>query len=135
MPATWLLLLGSNLDRDERVQAALLALGALGAVTTVTAIRRVPGRGTAPTPDYYNALATLDSALERPALLANLKRIERELGREHGTASVAIDIDLLARRVDSRWQADGHARAKGDLGEPPVPGLLKEAGIVIEDTR
>lgn len=132
MPRTWLLLLGSNLADDARVHAALAALGPLGAVTRVTAIRRLPAHGDASAPDYFNVLATLASDLDRDALVASLKRIERELGRVHGSGRVAIDIDLLACRDDNRWLADAHAIEKNDLEKPPAPLLLREAGITVE---
>lgn len=133
MPGAWLLMLGSNLDGDERVHAALAALRALGPAAFATVILRLPAHGDASAPDYYNALAILESGLDRTALVTNLKRIERELGRVHGSGRVAIDIDLLARRDGGRWIADPHALEKNDIGKPPAPLLLREAGIDIED--
>ncbi|MBS0383667.1 MAG: 2-amino-4-hydroxy-6-hydroxymethyldihydropteridine diphosphokinase [Proteobacteria bacterium] len=132
MPRIWLLLLGSNFDSNERVHAALAALRALGPAALVTAILRLPAHGGARVPDYYNALATLESSLDREVLVGNLKRIEHELGRVHGSGRVAIDIDLLACRDGGRWLADRHAIEKGDLGQSPVPQLLREAGIRID---
>jgi len=132
MTGTWLLMLGSNLDGDERVHAALAALRALGPVAPVTMIRRLPAHGDASAPDYHNVLATLESGLDRTALVADLKRIERELGRVRGSGRVAIDIDLLARRDGARWLADPHAVEKGDIDRPPTPLLLREAGISID---
>lgn len=122
-------MLGSNLDSDERMHAALAALRALGPVTRVTAIRRLPAHGDVDAPDYYNALATLESAMDGSTLVASLKRIERELGRQRGSGRVAIDIDLLACRDGARWIADPHALEKDDLGKAPAPLLLREAGI------
>ncbi|WHZ20239.1 MAG: hypothetical protein OJF55_002388 [Rhodanobacteraceae bacterium] len=132
MAHSWLLMLGSNLDSDERVHAALAALHKLGPAAFVTAIRRLPAHGDAAAPDYHNALATLESALDRTAFVANLKRIERELGRVRGSGRVAIDIDLLAHRDGERWIADPHAVEKGDLAQPPAKLLLHEAGITVE---
>jgi 2-amino-4-hydroxy-6-hydroxymethyldihydropteridine diphosphokinase len=130
--ASWLLLLGSNLDSDARVHAALAALRKLGPAACVTAVRRLPAHGDAGAPDYHNVLATLESALDRTTLVANLKRIERELGRERGSGRVAIDIDLLASRDGARWVVDPHALEKHDIKKPPAPLLLREAGIDIQ---
>ncbi len=132
MARTWLLMLGSNLDSDERVHAALAALRALGPAAPVTEIRRLPAHGDASAPDYYNVLVTLESGQDRTALVASLKRIERGLGRVHGGGRVAIDIDLLARRDGACGLADPHAIEKGDLDQPPATVLLREAGIAIE---
>lgn len=128
----WLLLLGSNLDDDARVRAALDALCTLGPVNQATAIRRLPAHGDASAPDYHNALATLHADLDRDTLVAHLKRIEKELGRVRGSGRVAIDIDLLARQDGARWVADTHAFEKGDLAHAPAPLLLREAGIDVE---
>ncbi|MBN8737736.1 MAG: 2-amino-4-hydroxy-6-hydroxymethyldihydropteridine diphosphokinase [Xanthomonadales bacterium] len=132
MTSSWLLMLGSNLDGDERVHAALAALRMLGPAKFVTTIRRLPAHGDASAPDFHNVLVTLESGRDRAALVADLKRIEHELGRVHGSGRVAIDIDLLARRDGVRWLADPHATEKGDLDQPPARVLLREAGIAVE---
>lgn len=132
MARAWLLLLGSNLDSDERVHTALAALRKLGPAEFATTIRRLPAHGDAASPDYHNVLAMLESGLDRATLVANLKRIERELGRVRGGGRVAIDIDLLASREGARWVADPHAVEKDDIERPPAPLLLREAGIDIE---
>ena len=132
MQRAWLLMLGSNLDDDARIHAALTVLATLGPTRLASSIARLPAYGGASTHDYYNALATLESSVDRDALVANLKRIERELGRERGSGRVAIDIDLLAQREGDRWIADAHAVDKGDLAQPPTRLLLAEAGISVD---
>lgn len=132
MPNSWLLMLGSNLESDERVRAALAALRALGSTKLLTAIRRLPAHGDANAADYYNALALLESESDRTTLVANLKHIERELGRVHGSGRVAIDIDLLACRDGSRWIADPHALEKNEFGQLSTSGLITDAGMTIE---
>lgn len=132
MARTWLLLLGSNLATDERVRAALSALHGIGVAAFLSSIVKSPAHGDAGAPDYFNALVKLESDLDRAALVANLKRIERELGRVHGSGRVAIDIDPLACRDGARWLADPHAVEKGDLNRPPASTLLREAGIDIQ---
>lgn len=132
MLRTWLLLLGSNLASDGRVHAAVTALRSLGTPALSSPIVRSPAHGGVHAYDYFNALVTLESDQDRTTLVANLKRIERELGRVHGSGQVAIDIDVLACHDGRRWLADEHAVAKGDLEQPPTPILLREAGIAID---
>lgn len=132
MPRTWLLLLGSNLDTDENLRAALTALHGIGVAAFASSIVQSPAHGGAHAHAYFNALVTLESGLDRAALVGSLKRIEHELGRVHGSGRVAIDIDLLACHDGTRWLADAHAVAKDDLAQPPTPTLLREAGIVIQ---
>lgn len=132
MANAWLLQLGSNFASDERVHAAISALGGLGVAALVSSIVRSPAHGDVRAPDYFNALVTLESSLDRAGLIGNLKRIERELGRVHGSGQVAIDIDVLAGYDGERWLADEHAVEKGDLDQPPTPTLLREAGIRID---
>lgn len=131
MAGAWLLVLGSNLDSDERMHAALAALLNVGPAIWASPIVKSPAHGGVPAPDYFNALVALESALDRAALVVNLKRIERELGRVHGSGRVAIDIDLLARRDGTRWLADPHAVEKNDLDRSPVSDLLRQAGIEV----
>ncbi|MDE2271275.1 MAG: 2-amino-4-hydroxy-6-hydroxymethyldihydropteridine diphosphokinase [Xanthomonadaceae bacterium] len=137
MPARrWLLLLGSNLAEPQRMHDALAALAALGAVVAATPILRLPARGDA-TRGYYNALATLESGLDREALRARLKQIEHGLGRRRdGSGEVAIDIDLLATREADRWQPDPHALEKDEFTQTPARELLEAAGIsIVADPR
>lgn len=133
MPAhRWLLLLGSNLATPERVQQALERLALLGRVKPLTPIERTPARAD-PSRFYYNALAALNSELDREALRAQLKRIEAGLGRvRDGSGVVAIDIDLLAKHENGRWRADPHALAKREFAQTPARELLAAAGLALE---
>jgi 2-amino-4-hydroxy-6-hydroxymethyldihydropteridine diphosphokinase len=129
----WLLLLGSNLAEPERVQQALGRLAALGEVERLTPIERMPARGD-PSRFYHNALAALACDLDRATLRARLGRVEADLGRvRDGSGEVAIDIDLLARQENGRWQADPHAFEKNEFTQTPARELLAAAGIVVGD--
>jgi 2-amino-4-hydroxy-6-hydroxymethyldihydropteridine diphosphokinase len=128
----WLLLLGSNLPHDGCMTAALARLSQCGETTALTPIRRFAahdgGRG-----EYFNALATLASELDAPALAGRLKQLEAELGRRRdASGQVAIDLDILAcADADGAWRADAHAMAKREFVQPPVASLLREAGIAL----
>lgn len=96
--------LGSNLgDRTAMLEAATAAIGKLPGVK----VRRrskvhpspalLPPGDTTPQPDYLNQVLELSSALSAPELLAALKQIEKEMGRDPGGrwAPRIIDLDLL----------------------------------------
>ncbi|MCX5671909.1 MAG: 2-amino-4-hydroxy-6-hydroxymethyldihydropteridine diphosphokinase [Planctomycetota bacterium] len=100
MPTAYLGL-GSNLgDRRGSLEAALAALRAHPAVRVmaVSALMETapvggpPGQG-----PYLNGAAAIETDLEPAALLAELKRIERALGRREGPrwGPRPIDLDIL----------------------------------------
>lgn len=89
--------LGSNIDREHNLRAAIQALrekfGTL-AVSTVYESRAVGFDGD----NFYNAVAAFDTELDIPSTLAALSAIEESLGRVRGAAKFAprtIDLDLL----------------------------------------
>lgn len=131
MSERWLLLLGSNRERRDTLDAALQRLTTLGVVEVVAApraMRPASGRG----PDYFNALAIIVATGEAGDLKRRLRAIETALGRDRTQRQcVAIDIDLLAHDAGSGWRADPHAIEKGDVGSWPAVELLREAGIVV----
>jgi len=92
--------IGSNLDRPR--DQVLAAFDALGTVSQT----RVTGRsplycsapiGGPPQPDYVNAVARLETALDPDALLDALRAIEAKQGRARGAANAPriLDLDLL----------------------------------------
>jgi len=91
--------LGSNLGAaGENVENALVRLAELGAVTARSRLYRSRPWGVTDQPPFVNAAALLETALGPHALLAALKELERELGREAGLrwGPRAIDLDILA---------------------------------------
>jgi 2-amino-4-hydroxy-6-hydroxymethyldihydropteridine diphosphokinase len=92
--------LGSNLDHPrEHVLAALDELGRLPQTQVVSRSRlyRSAPLGHAAQPDFVNAVACLETALEPPRLLTELQAIERLHGRERPFphAPRTLDLDLL----------------------------------------
>ena len=94
--------LGGNLGSVAATLAsAFLALDALpqSRLFARSSIYRSPAWGMTDQPDFLNAVAALDTALEAPALLAELLRIERAAGRERAGAvrwgPRTLDLDLL----------------------------------------
>jgi 2-amino-4-hydroxy-6-hydroxymethyldihydropteridine diphosphokinase len=90
--------IGSNLDDPARhVREALGALGRLGALRASALYRSEP-LGDPDQPWYVNAAATLETALEPPALLAELRNLEQAAGRPAERprwGPRVLDLDLL----------------------------------------
>ena len=92
--------LGSNQGESIRLlQTALDALDALPGtkVTAVSSLYRTAPVGYADQPDFYNAVAELETSLSPRALLGACLGIEAALGRVRTfrNAPRVIDIDLL----------------------------------------
>lgn len=93
--------LGANLgERRETIDAALARLDEhpairVGAVSAL--IDTEPVGGPAGQPNYLNGAAAIETDLEPAALLAELKRIEHDLGRREGPrwGPREIDLDIL----------------------------------------
>lgn len=130
-----LLVLGSDAADSASIEAALAALAGLGQLEVLTAIRITPDASAIrPDPErgYRNVLVRLDCDLERDALRAQTRRIERGLGRRAGDPRVPIDIDLLATHTAGRWVVDTRALQKGETRRAHVRALLAEAGIRLD---
>ena len=130
----WLLLLGSTLDSDERIHAALRELQSLGDVALRAPIQHGPGSRDARR-CYFNALVEVVFDGDADALIAALKVIETRLGRRRDGDEVAIDIDLLAREVGGIWCADAHALDKGEFEQAHAVALLRAAGVEVNVGR
>ena len=93
--------LGSNLeDPPSQVRRAFQALAALPACRCVARspwYRTAPVGGPSGQPDYLNAVAALDTALDPDALLAALQEIESAQGRMRNVrwGPRTLDLDLL----------------------------------------
>jgi 2-amino-4-hydroxy-6-hydroxymethyldihydropteridine diphosphokinase len=124
--------LGANLpsaagEPRTTLEAALAQLGRDG----VRVVARSRWYRSAPVPhaaqpDYVNAVASVETALEPRDLLALLHRIEQEFGRARGAANAArtLDLDLLAY----------HERvSEGGEGAPilPHPRLHQRAFVLL----
>ncbi|WP_052508143.1 2-amino-4-hydroxy-6-hydroxymethyldihydropteridine diphosphokinase [Sphingomonas hengshuiensis] len=72
------------------------ALAALGGVVAVSPVLLTPPLGPSKR-RFANAVALIESAESPPALLARLKRIERDFGRRRGQnwAARVIDLDII----------------------------------------
>lgn len=92
--------IGSNLDGPQaRVRAAFDELDTLprSRVTARSSLYRSAPLGGPPQPDYVNAVARLETALDPDSLLQALLAIESRHGRERSArdAPRTLDLDLL----------------------------------------
>jgi len=92
--------LGSNLgDREEALRAALREIDArgVGRVLAVSSFIETAPWGVTDQPSFLNAAALVETTLAPEELLAALKGIERDLGREPSRrwAERIIDLDIL----------------------------------------
>lgn len=91
--------LGANLgDRRETLRRAVGALAGLGRVRAVSRIWETAPRHVTDQPPFLNAVVAVEAGAAAPAsVVAELQRIERDLGRVAGPrfGPRAIDLDLL----------------------------------------
>lgn len=92
--------LGANLgDPVQTVRAALAALATLphSRLVATSALYRTAPIGLLEQPDFINAVAALDTALDPYALLQSLQAVEQEFGRvrREKDGPRSLDLDLL----------------------------------------
>jgi 2-amino-4-hydroxy-6-hydroxymethyldihydropteridine diphosphokinase len=92
--------LGSNLDGPEqRVERAIDDLDRIPATRLLarSALYRTAPVGYTDQPDFVNAVALLETALDPESLLASLFELEKAAGRERAIANGprTLDLDLL----------------------------------------
>ncbi len=90
--------IGSNLDNPQaQVRRAIGALWSLGELRAVSGIYRTIPWGKRDQPDFFNAVALLDTDREPAILLNDLKALERRLGRTPGEpwGPRIVDLDIL----------------------------------------
>lgn len=122
--------LGSNIEPERHLPAAVAALRRVGRVVDVSRVWESPGVGDASGPDYCNAAVCLETPLTAEELLAAdgpLRQIEAELGRvrdpHNKSAPRTIDIDLLllgdeARTIGEHVLPDPSIRTRSFVAVP-----------------
>jgi|MudIll2142460700_1097286.scaffolds.fasta_scaffold196066_3 2-amino-4-hydroxy-6-hydroxymethyldihydropteridine diphosphokinase len=91
--------LGSNVgDRFFFLKKAVGSIKALGKVTAISPIYETSPYGFTEQPDFLNAVILLNTRLSAEALLSELKKIEKEVGRMErirwGPREIDLDIIL-----------------------------------------
>jgi 2-amino-4-hydroxy-6-hydroxymethyldihydropteridine diphosphokinase len=94
-----LLSLGSNVEPEKNLPAAVRKLGRYGQVRRVSGVWQSPPLGNPDQPDYLNAALCLETSLSAGELKETaIAGIEAELGRVRGAdrnAPRTIDIDIM----------------------------------------
>ncbi len=112
--------LGANLgDRRAAVEGALAWLAGAGvAVEAVSPAYETAPQQLTDQPPFLNAAARVASDHDPPALLAEVKRMERQLGRDPGGVRYgprAIDCDLLL------WEGGAWSGPGLEIPHPRLP--------------
>lgn len=111
---------GSNLDADDNVRAAIHELARQARLARVSTFYRTAPIGRPDDPWFINGVVAVETDAPALALERNLlKSIEAELGRHRGpdpNAPRTIDLDLLLFEGDPA--ADPHIRERAFLARP-----------------
>lgn len=105
--ATVYLGVGSNIDPERNIPAALRALQRRARITAVSAFYRTPPAGAPGDPDFFNGVVRIETDLEPSELRVEvLRRIEDDLGRRrtsdpNSPRPIDLDIILYEERVSS----------------------------------
>jgi 2-amino-4-hydroxy-6-hydroxymethyldihydropteridine diphosphokinase len=120
------LLLGSNVDKERNLPAAVRLLRRLCHVVAVSRVYETAAVGLAGQPDFLNAAVLVETALEAPALKETvLNRVEKELNRRRQSdkfAARTIDVDLVL--FDDAVFTLGHRRV-------PDPDLRRYLHVAV----
>ena len=91
--------LGSNLgNKKDNIISACQLIGHLGEMVQISSLYETAAWGFNSENVFYNACVEIRTELQPGALLAEIKRIEDNLGRERSSAGYAdrkIDLDIL----------------------------------------
>jgi len=118
--------LGSNIEPEKNMRAAVEMLATLARLRAVSSVWETPPLGLTDQPDYLNAAALAETDLTAPQFKRQVIRpIERALGRvrtaaKFGPRSIDIDIILFNRDI---VQLDNHTIPNRELLERPFVGI------------
>jgi 2-amino-4-hydroxy-6-hydroxymethyldihydropteridine diphosphokinase len=119
------LTLGSNLEPERYLTAAIDRLGAVGRILAISNVYQNPAVGPRSQPDFLNAAVLLETDLPLAEIRARLRQIESSLGRvrsadKYASRTIDLDISLLGEQVVE--SADVHL---------PDPGILKRPYLAV----
>ena len=126
--------LGSNLEPERHLRAALAALAKAFGPLQVSPAYRTPARGFAG-PDFLNLAVAIDTNLAAPALRDWLHALESRLGRDRSAprlSSHTLDADLVLYGEQILDDGDGLRLPRDDLTAPYV---LKPLVDIAPDAR
>ena len=120
-----ILALGANVgDPLAQLAEAVARLREVIEITAISGVYRTPPVGFVDQPDFYNLVVIGRSPVPTEALLAEVLRIERELGRTRTfrNAPRTVDIDILAH---------GARQLRAPDLEVPHPRLHERAFVLV----
>lgn len=118
-------MLGSNIDREHNLPAAVRLLAEAANVIGVSTVYETPAAGPHKQPSYFNAVVLLETDLTPAALKDELlAQVERRLGRrrtadKYAPRTIDLDIVLYDDVAGDYIPADGRPR------HIPDPDLLR----------
>lgn len=124
-----LLLLGSNIDKERNLRAAVRLLGRLVEIVALSPVYETTAVGLVDQPDFLNGAALIRTELSAAALKDGpLATIEQELGRTRAAdknvpRTIDLDIALYDDLVGEYTPADDRPRCL------PEPDLLRFAHV------
>jgi 2-amino-4-hydroxy-6-hydroxymethyldihydropteridine diphosphokinase len=120
-------LLGSNIEKEKNVPAALRLLGELSRLIASSSIYQTPAVGAPGQPDFWNAAALLETEMDPFTFKTEvLAEVERRLGRVRTAdrnAPRTIDADLILWN-DEAFDLNGRHHI-------PDPDLLRFAHVAV----
>jgi 2-amino-4-hydroxy-6-hydroxymethyldihydropteridine diphosphokinase len=117
--------LGSNIQPEANLRAAVEALSAIGRVVAVSSVYDTTPIGSVGDPRFLNAVLHLETELDAEGCVRAAHRIEDHLGRVRGedrNAARTIDIDLIVFD-DEIGEVNGRPL--------PSPEILERAFVAI----
>lgn len=129
--------LGSNLEPERHLRAALDALAAAFGPLQVSPAYRTPAQGFAG-PDFLNLAVAIDTALSPRALRDWLHALESRLGRDRTAprlSSHTLDADLVLYGEQVVDDGDGLRLPRGDLTAVYVLKPLVDIAPDVHDPR
>ncbi len=121
-----LLLIGSNVDAEMKMNAALQELRAAFGAIRCSARHQSAASGEATAAPYLNQAVLINSGLDRDALKLRLRAIESRLGRTRPAAikgQCVIDIDALAA-IDGGLVVWDEPAFSASYAQAPIAELL-----------
>lgn len=118
--------LGSNIEPEKNMRAAVEMLATLAGLRAVSSVWETLPLGTTDQPNYLNAAAVVETELTAKQFKRRVIRpIERALGRvrtadKFGPRSIDIDIILFNRDI---FELDNHPIPNRELVERPFVGI------------
>ena len=121
-----LLLIGSNVDADAQIKAALELLQLEFSIAAKSARYQSLAAGPVDAPSYLNQAVLISTPLDRVALKPRLRGIEARLGRERPAVDprlCPIDIDAIACLEGSLTICDEKSFA-ASYAQAPIADVL-----------